>query len=999
MKKNSQATIFVILGIVILGIFGFLFYNTNYVLENEQDVNLEKIQEEAVEGNIERYVESCIEYSIRNSLKITFEDLSFISSDSLIYNGEKYYIIDKTFDESIFEQELEKIIRNPLQSCIEDNTLEKMDYIKESDFEVNIDIARENINVILNQKFIAQKGSSTEITDEVYYQTESHVFYLILLLDKIIYDTKVFGNFDNNAFMKEYWNYFNVNKHKPYPNQVYEIRLNEKNDFFLTSKISIEGEDSVSDIMNINPVKKISGFCNIGEFCFVGINQNKCNGEWNNKKLECDINDEFENIKLDLKGKDCGKHKHGSSWCEFDTVAGNGFDAVGSRHYIKSCFNGVIYNSECRDYREEFCTENNDDAKCVINRWWDCSSQFDSSSCLDTKRRDCYWTDWLIKAEPYKEQNFDYSNRKCVPLVPPGFKHWENQGQKICQMANEQKICDGPACTQGWIDSTAIYCFMQGDCGNYFNIEKNIVKNSFYNTNDKESEYVASMPLSIEANNIKNRDFFPEVQNVDDNRYNFLQGTRTYMKKITKKHESRMSTQINPIPLDKFASMQFDEKDLMDMIHSSHCSVWDNKKMVSNCKLCEKDDNKPCSEYRCKSLGRNCKYSEENGFGKCSSGKIEKKEFEINNIELYEMKLMSPKSTIEDLYNKNISKSQLINDYTKRKIELYDSNYNNMLGYESSEFVEPYTIFMLVIDGTEKMNCKISDEPLFGHEYYNKESSTLYPIIFNVKSKEDSIKDSSNYANDERVRAYTTQMPDLDFDEIKANLSDTKGINMTRLNEQQKVWENTLKPKLEKYLDLMQNINIGELVNTGYLFVSCENYLDEFDAYEFFIKLNIDDDLYAPKILDYLPKKVPRSEFEFSIMMNEPSECVINSTDFKFEMDCIENRNDDDNGEYKCSSYFEINKFPYDLKFLCNDKPNPEKLYQIMFVYDESTSYIDENDEHKLNEIDVSMSELDNNQLNAINGVISNRSVIKIYNPKEFENKEKIIMINESTNP
>ena len=116
---------------------------------------------------------------------------------------------------------------------------------------------------------------------------------------------------------------------------------------------------------------------------------------------------------------------------------------------------------ECRDYREELCTEQAVDgmnkAVCRKNRWQDCSECTTEQCCSDTRFRDCEWKGGFT------------TDKKCVPYVPPGLRFWEFEGAEVCLAANNEKECEGLSCANVWIDESATYCYSMGDCGGYRN--------------------------------------------------------------------------------------------------------------------------------------------------------------------------------------------------------------------------------------------------------------------------------------------------------------------------------------------------------------------------------------------------------------------------------------------------------------------------------------------------------------------------------------------------
>ena len=159
--------------------------------------------------------------------------------------------------------------------------------------------------------------------------------------------------------------------------------------------------------------------------------------------------------------------KHGESWCIYDTqgqdddLSGT-TDPPGSRYYRSICISGQEITEPCEDFRKEYCIDasidrdsgniftgsSNDncvgsncytEAACVENRGQSCidqcntadpftmnSGQYndalesDAQCCIDDSKRDCAWT-----------------GNKCLPKVPLGFKHWNDDGANVCAKASQ----------------------------------------------------------------------------------------------------------------------------------------------------------------------------------------------------------------------------------------------------------------------------------------------------------------------------------------------------------------------------------------------------------------------------------------------------------------------------------------------------------------------------------------------------------------------------------
>ena len=176
-------------------------------------------------------------------------------------------------------------------------------------------------------------------------------------------------------------------------------------------------------------------------------------------------------------------YKHGESWCVYDEPAGQGRDAVGSRHFRHLCIQGEEKVEPCDDYRQGICVEgtyeiggeNFTEALCRPNRWRDCLNIDNKKECEDKTKRDCYWYDAGGSIGSF-----------CLPNVPGGLKFWEVGGQAktICSAASrtcvavmEKKPFGSWKCiqnceclTEAWTEKMNKICTSLGDCGAYVNV-------------------------------------------------------------------------------------------------------------------------------------------------------------------------------------------------------------------------------------------------------------------------------------------------------------------------------------------------------------------------------------------------------------------------------------------------------------------------------------------------------------------------------------------------
>jgi len=200
---------------------------------------------------------------------------------------------------------------------------------------------------------------------------------------------------------------------------------------------------------------------------------------------------------------DGGARENGESWCEYDSKAGPGLDAVGARHYRHICINGEEVVEPCRDYREEYCFQAKDSksgkmqSKCITNKWKDCASkcmenqkELDDDATGDdlakAARRDLVCCKSVSKACVWQWEDRENTSGLCMPLVSPGGKFWQ-EGSKVESLCEDGDFTDMAVWTKGtaaqdykckenceMYDDSFLkfknqFCRALGDCGAHYN--------------------------------------------------------------------------------------------------------------------------------------------------------------------------------------------------------------------------------------------------------------------------------------------------------------------------------------------------------------------------------------------------------------------------------------------------------------------------------------------------------------------------------------------------
>lgn len=567
---------------------------------------------------ITNYIQNCIE-QVATPLVFEIGKKGGTSNpNSAVYwNGTELNIlaiykngyINKLLLRQSIEAEISDKINKTLKSCINLSIFEKQGFsFSEKETIVNATINVDGLFIKLSYPLNFKKTQYSLEFNDFISRVNLPLGELYLVAIDIVNEEIKSGHFDKEDFMLKH-KYIRIEKHRPYPDIIYIIKkFDIKSGKDLVFQFAIKGEETVG--RKIIKYESDYGCCinKIDGMCFKNVEPSKCANNIYKKDTNCECE---KNIKQDIEGccisgddcqfiteQECSStsgefykndfrcsqsychnlnckstynytaddfsgplKKHGESWCSYESLVGKGLDYVGTRHFLHSCINGVEYAEECRDYREEMCTEGmisvNDKIYskgiCRINRWYDCGMQKTESACKDTKVRDCYWSGFL------------YSQLKCHPEVPPGFKFWEENGKQICNIASLYKDSDGKKYPKSWGHSALLYCQRTGDCGNYRNYADEITEFGFYNKDGAPQRWVYWNNSYTKRGN------------------DFVVGLGLYATNLSSS-----------------ASMPrgFDRGD-------ARCNLW-GAPLTGKCELCMNTKLHPCTEYRCKSLGKNC---------------------------------------------------------------------------------------------------------------------------------------------------------------------------------------------------------------------------------------------------------------------------------------------------------------------------------------------------------------------------------------------------------
>ncbi len=973
-QKRGQVTLFIAIGIILLVLAGVTLILVS------RDIETPGLQIDiSTQQSMSKYVESCLEQissPLANQLISTGG--TFKSISGRIYNEQLYpYIctqnsahgcIPRMITRTTMESELDTAISAALDSCLTFSQFKEQGYsVASAPHTIKTTIQSEDIVIELAKEITLTKAANVLQESQFRLTLRSDLGKLHDLANKIMHDEIKDGFFDEDSWMTDHGENVEIHKHKPYPDTVYLLtHIDTETKNLQQMPFAIQGRDTSSFRGQANPPQQsIIGFCQLprDSTCYPNINTETCSakgGQWQQSSFDSEMctglttfpGEECPNGNCN----DCLTSEHSQSWCIYDGITGSGFDTTGSRHFKQTCIDGKIYTTECRDYREELCTEQGTQAECRINRWQDCPAQNDRSSCEDKSLRDCYWNDWLYKATDFRGPSGSFDSRRCIPVVPPGLRHWEKGGQKVCQVASEQYDCDGFKCPKVWVDSTAVYCYMQGDCGDYVNFlgagsgATSLAEEGFESSSYNERPYVYDIPAKYGSATHLDLPLDTRAQKPLSSsaaEYYFPPSDASVMNQNLAEWQERIDpNSIFPNVFQMFWLL-FQGKNPIkqgdtDTIHQSYCDVW-TAPTSGPCDLCQSHPWKPCSEYRCKSISRSCSYTEINGKGICTSGALPSQP-DISAVAFLMRKPLDTDVTIATLESKAERKLTLVQDIN---------------GFTISEPVPPFSVIAVAIFADQNLgSCTIrptgavvnpltqpasegqqtialllavprdasseGSTSLLPSNLPNTNSSQILKLIADSNaayakanlSTNISLKDiSKNPAFADLVKTLSAQglvKPESSaFTVINAssNMQDTIGDSLTEVQKSQ----------LTELLQISAGINKHTVICSP----------SSFD-----VTYRVSADIAGPTIVDISPApgSTVSTTTTVQLVLDEPASCSFTSGALKGNFDCASYIYNTQNGLYVCETTALNPAVTKSATVSCTDNPQTDSSYTVTFA-------------------------------------------------------------------
>jgi hypothetical protein len=431
-------------------------------------------------------------------------------------------------------------------------------------------------------------------------------------------------------------------------------------------------------------------------------------------------------------------------------------------------------------------------------------------------------------------------------------------------MGNEQRNCDGYNCPQNWVDTSAIFCYAQGDCGNYRNVANQVTTAGFetfagddvyeersytYLADDAiDHSYRLTLPINVEYPSPYTGAFDHPLASAEK----MAEGKSQWLAEASGWDDCDMCKCILGIPIP---GCEFKKH-----IHgSNYCSIWQAPQTTNACETCG-DTLHPCTEYWCRSLGQNCNpQQDEDGMIACAAGRDNLPPLKIQNITV----------------NENYSLGSDILFYG-------GASYT---GYEITPDIPPYDLVYLTLELNQPAQCSLKSLPVgfLGEELYYK--SATPKRIHNISLH---ARPTMGYAQ-EAVRnlGFANIIEGLTLDRIDQRIErfyEGHPQYEPQARGAVELWQSQLDPTarniIESWENQIQSRAIEATTSTGLLKLTCINEAGQ-QLPETTLHYTLLEDEFAPTLLYYNGSY--GGPTEFSITLNEPAECRYAQTDTGWE--------------------------------------------------------------------------------------------------------------------
>ncbi len=252
MDKRGQATLFIILGIVLVVLVAL------YFIAVQQDI-IPPILGGSSAGeemsDVDNHIEECLEEIGGDYVTIIGLQGGYLSPDAgtyRLYNDSKVSYLcwnqvdvktctNRMLTEEHMEEELKDAMSEALKTCI--NVYDYSDDATMSEsWDLSVDVQRDSVSFVLYYPIQIVKGEDVASQDEFKESLNVPLGELYEVSQDVVNDHAIYGDFEQLIYMLSKLSRYTIYKNKPYPDVLYQIKLREGDYVF---QFGIQGEENV----------------------------------------------------------------------------------------------------------------------------------------------------------------------------------------------------------------------------------------------------------------------------------------------------------------------------------------------------------------------------------------------------------------------------------------------------------------------------------------------------------------------------------------------------------------------------------------------------------------------------------------------------------------------------------------------------------------------------------------------------------------------------------
>ena len=240
--KRGQVTIFIMLGILIVGAIITLFIFRQDIVnavkgELDATSQLSSCVEEAITPSVQKVLENSGELELKLSIKYRGQSYNYLCYQENDYLPciNNYPLLKRTATEKITEDTEEKV-----ELCFVDliDEIKSRGYeISEGDLDYSLELVPSSIKVNLKKSLTISRESSSESFEDFSFEIPSKLYELLSLSSDIVNSESQYCEFDYGSYMLLYPQYTITRKTYDY-SKIYTINHEKTNE---TTKFAIRG--------------------------------------------------------------------------------------------------------------------------------------------------------------------------------------------------------------------------------------------------------------------------------------------------------------------------------------------------------------------------------------------------------------------------------------------------------------------------------------------------------------------------------------------------------------------------------------------------------------------------------------------------------------------------------------------------------------------------------------------------------------------------------------